>query len=250
MIALSVGVSADDIHGSTARVPVSSNRVPNPQQVVDLVVVRDTVIDDVPQLLGRLRALSPPPEPLALGLVQRPEQNRDASRLELLELHGDGVDVLDQEGVVGVRGILQRGGDVEVRRRGVEPRVPGLRGGVVQPDGGAPVPDEVDDAPLGGEGDGLVDVCAGGSAGNAGLGVVHEVNAENGGSLAYVVGDPVKRGLVLLPGEDVLPVDTAQIFEQSFRVGVGICVDRSRGDLMWASCHGGRQCDGVNEIPG
>lgn len=250
MVALSVGIRADHIHGSIAGVPISSHRVPDPQDVVDLVVVGDAVIDDAPQLLGRLGALGPPPEPLALGLVQRPEQDRDAGGLELLELRGDGVDVLDQQGVVGVRGVLQRGGDVEVRRRGVEARVPRLLGRVVQPDGRAPVPHEVDDATLGGEGDGLVDVCAGGPAGDAGLGVVHEVDAEDGGGLADVVGYPVERGLVLLSGEDVLPVDAAEVLEQGFGVGVGIGVDRCGGDLVWPSCRGRCQSDGVDEIPG
>lgn len=177
MVTLSVRVRAHYVNSSTARVPVGSNRVPDPQQVVDLVVVRDTVVDDTPQLLCRLGALGAPPEPLALSLVQRPEQDRDAGRLELLQLHGDGVDVLDQEGVVGVRGVLQRGGEVEVRSGRVETGVPWLLSRVVQSDRRTPVPDEVDDAALGGEGDGLVDICAGGSAGNTRLGVIHEVNA-------------------------------------------------------------------------
>lgn len=177
VVTLSVGVRAHDVNGSTARVPVRRNGVPDPQQVVDLVVVGDAVVDDIPQLLGWLGALGAPPEPFALSLMQRPEQNWDASRLELLELYGDGVNILDQESVVGVSGVLQRGGEVEVRRRGVETGVPWLLGRVVKSDRRTPVPDEVDDASLGSEGDGLVDVCAGGSAGNAGLGVVHEIDA-------------------------------------------------------------------------
>lgn len=39
VVALSVGIRADHIHSGIARVPVSSNGVPNPQDVVDLVVV-------------------------------------------------------------------------------------------------------------------------------------------------------------------------------------------------------------------
>lgn len=131
VITLGIGVRAHHINSSTAWVPVGSYRVPNPEDVVDLVVVRDAVVDNVPQLLGRLRALSTPPEPFTFSLMQRPEKNGHASRLELLQLHGDGVDILDQEGIVGVCGVFQSGGEVEVRRRRVETRVPGLLGRVV-----------------------------------------------------------------------------------------------------------------------
>lgn len=250
VVTLCIGVCAHHINSSAAWVPVGSYRVPNPEDVVDLVIIRDAVVDDVPQLLGWLGALSTPPEPFAFSLMQWPEQNRHTSRLELLQLYGDGVDILDQEGVVSIRGVFQRGGEVEVCRRRVETRVPWLLGRVVQSNWSTPVPDEVDDASLGSEGDGLVDVCTGCSTRDTRLGVIHEVYAENCGSLADVGGDPVERGLILLTGEYVLPVDAAEIFQKSLRIGVGIWVDWSRGDLMWASRRGGRQSNSVDEIPG
>lgn len=112
------------------------------------------------------------------------------------------------------------------------------------------MPDKVDDASLGSKGDSLVDVCAGGSTRDTRLGVIHEVYAENRGSLADVGGNPVERGLILLARENVLPVNAAEVFQKSLCVGVSIWVDWSRGDLVWASCRGGRQSNSVNEIPG
>lgn len=90
--------------------------------------------------------------------MQRAEEDGHAGVLEFLELYGDGVDVLDQERVVRVFSILQRARDVEVCRRGVEARVPGLRRIVVQTGWCAPVPYKSYDAALLVKRDGFVDV--------------------------------------------------------------------------------------------
>lgn len=150
--------------------------------------------------------------------MQRPEQDGDTGGLELLQLNGNGVDVVDEESVVCVGGVLERGGDVEVRRGGVETRVPRLSGSVVETGWGSPMPYESDDATLGGECNCLVDVGAGSAARDAGFRVVHQVDAEDGWRLPNIGGDPVKGSLVLLAGEDVLSVNAAEIREEGFGI--------------------------------
>jgi hypothetical protein len=72
--------------------------------------------------------------------VKRTEDNRYGCALKLLQLYGDGVDIVHQESVVGVLRVLQCSLDVEVCGIGVEASVPGVFRGVVEASWCAPVP--------------------------------------------------------------------------------------------------------------
>lgn len=158
MVTLRVCVGAVDVYLRVSGVPVGSHGVPDPDQVVQLVVHGQPLVQDIPQLLDGLGALGSPPEPATFGLVQGPPQDGHTGILQLLQLHGDGVDVLDEERVVRVRGVGKSRLDVEVRRLGVEAAVPWLLGCVVQTHGSTPVPRESDDTATLGKGDRLVDI--------------------------------------------------------------------------------------------
>ena len=126
-----IHISTQDIDGVIARVPVLGDGVPDPDDVVDVVEVGDAVVEQIPELLGRLGTLGSPPEPFTLGLVEGAEQDGHTGVLEALQLLGDGVNVTQDEGVVGVRGVGEGGGHVEVGGTRVETRPPGVLLGVV-----------------------------------------------------------------------------------------------------------------------
>lgn len=212
-------------------------------------VVGEAVVQDAPQLLARLGALGAPPEPLALGLVQRAEQHGHAGGLQALELDGDGVNVADQQRVVGVGGVGQRGRHIEVGRVRVEATPPLMRVRVVQARRGVPVPQNGNDAAAGGVGDGLLDRGADGAALDAGGRVVHQVDRDERGGLAGLLGDPVGPRELLLAREDLLAVDGPEVLVQGLGVGVGVGVDGRGIDLVRGARGRGRDGNGVNEVP-
>lgn len=79
--------------------------------------------------------------------------------LESLQLHGDGIDVPDEQGVVGVGGVSHGGRDIEVTALSVESGVPGLFLGVVDTSRRVPMPAECDDTTTLGESNGVFDCC-------------------------------------------------------------------------------------------
>lgn len=118
----------------------------------------ESLVEDVPELLACFGALGTPPEPGAFGFVQWAPEDGDAGVLEFLELHGDGVNIVHEEGVVGIGGVLEGGREVEICGCCVEAAPPALGFVVVEADGGTPVPDEGYDAAFLGEGECVVDV--------------------------------------------------------------------------------------------
>lgn len=100
-----VDVRAQDVHGFITRIPRRGERVPHPDQVVKAVMFSQAVVEDIIQLLARLRSLCTPPEPSAFGLVKGTEDDRDVRILESQQLFGNGVNVSDDQGVIGVGGV-------------------------------------------------------------------------------------------------------------------------------------------------
>lgn len=103
-------------------------------------LVRQSVVKDIPQFLRGLGSLGSPPEPRAFSLVKRTEDNWYGCALKLLQLYGDGVDIVHQESVVGVLRVLQCSLDVKICGIGIEASVPGVFRGVVEAGWCAPVP--------------------------------------------------------------------------------------------------------------
>lgn len=168
-----------------------------------------SVIQNPPQLLAWLGALGSPPEPRSLCFVQWSPEHRYTCRLELLELHSDGVNVLDEERVVGIRRVLQCSLDVEVGSSRVEAAPPPLLWGVVETNRRAPMPHKGHNTALLRKGERFVDISGGGTSGDSGLGVIHQIDTEDRRCLANVVDDPVERCLVLLTTENLLAIDAA-----------------------------------------
>ena len=134
-----VRVVANDVDGSITGIPCWRNGVPNPNQVAQVVVDGQTLIDNCVKRFAGFWAESTPPEPAAFGFVEGSPEDRNAGGLETEELDGDGIDVADEEGVVGTGGD-EGGGEVEGCGIGVEAGPP-FHGVVV---------DEVTDGLLGG----------------------------------------------------------------------------------------------------
>lgn len=108
-----VRIEGEDIDGVGSWVPIGSDRVPDPDQVVEVVVVGETLVENLPELLAWLGTLSSPPEPLAFGLVEWSPENWDTGILETLELDGNRIDIADEKLVVGVGGVGKSGLNVE-----------------------------------------------------------------------------------------------------------------------------------------
>lgn len=119
-----VGVVRDNINDIISGVPVSLDRVPHPDEVVEFVVVGEAIVEDAPELLARLGSLSSPPEPSSLGLVKGTPEDGDVRVGETLELDGNCVNVANEELVVGIRGVRERLGDVELGVLSVEAAPP------------------------------------------------------------------------------------------------------------------------------
>lgn len=249
MVSLAVGISAYNVDGGITWVPVGGNRVPDPDQVVDIVIVGETVIDESPKLLASSWTLSTPPEPLSFSLVKWSPKNWNTGRLELLELNGDSINIVNQESIVGVGGIGKSGGDVKVGGGSVETRPPSLLGSIVKTNWSTPMPTESDNTSTSSVGNGLVDISAGSATGSTRVSVVHKIHAENGWSLADIGGNPVEGSLILLSREDVLAVDVSKVLEESLGVRVGIRVDWSGRVLVGWSCSRWGQSNGIDEIP-
>ena len=64
---------------------------------MQLVVVGHALVHDAPEFFEGLGAFGTPPEPAAGRLVQGAPQHRQAGRLKLLQLHGNNVDVADEQ---------------------------------------------------------------------------------------------------------------------------------------------------------
>ena len=142
-----VNVLADDIHILVARIPRGILTVPDPNQVVQPVDVRQAVVHEFVQLQVRIRAGCAPPEPAAACLVQRAPQHRHIRILQALELHGNRVDIVQQH-LVAVRvSAVHRTGKVEFRLVGVE-RAPRIALALIIAGGRAPVPAQRDDTAL------------------------------------------------------------------------------------------------------
>ena len=248
-VARLVDVSADNVDNIITRVPISTNRVPHPDQVVELVMVSEAVVHDVVQLLAGIRPLRSPPEPLPLRLVQRPPEHSDAGILQPQQLGSNGVEITDDEGVVCV-GVVGKGvGNVEVCRISVEALVPGLLGGVVETRWGIPVPHYGRDAALCLSV--LEDVFDGGGGGSvldAGRRVVHEILGHEGGSLTGLRLDPVGPLDLLLAGEDVLSIDGLEVVVELCRDGGSVGVDEGRVDGVGTTLLGGGDADGVDGV--
>lgn len=131
MVTLSgVRVERHLIDNVVTGVPLGLERIPHPDQIINLVVVIDPVEDDVPEFLAGLGALGAPPEPASLSFVQGTPQDRDVCGLETAQLHGDGVDVADEERVV-LAGFVGEGcGEVEGGGLGIEAAPPFFAGDV------------------------------------------------------------------------------------------------------------------------
>lgn len=76
-----------------------------PYKVPEPVLVRQSLMQQLPQPLVHLSPRSPPPKPPTLSFVQRPPEHWHAGVLQALQLHCYGVDVAQQQRVVGVGGV-------------------------------------------------------------------------------------------------------------------------------------------------
>lgn len=81
-------------------------------------------------------------------------------------------------------------------------------------------------------------------------GVVHQVDGDEGRSLARLLGDPVRPRELLLTGENFLAVYGLEVVVKGLGVGIGGWVDGVWVDVMSRARGRGRQSDGIYEIPG
>ena len=216
---------------------------------MDLVVVGQAVVEQRPQLLGRLGALRAPPEPAALGLVQRAEEDGHAGVAQPLELLGDGVDVAHQQRVVGVGRRAQRRLHVEVGRPRVEAAPPRVLVRVVQPRRRVPVPQHRHDAAPLVVRDRLLHRRAHRAPLHPRRRVVHQVDRHQRRRLARLLRDPVRVRELLLARQDLLAVDGAEVVVQRPGVRVGGRVDGRLVDVVRRPRRRGGQRDGVDEVP-
>lgn len=97
---LRVVVNGGNIALVIAGVPVRISGVAHPHEVVDIVHAGDAVVEEIPELLEGSRAVSSPPEPSALGLVEGAEKNGDVGFVQSLELVYNSVNITDEESVL------------------------------------------------------------------------------------------------------------------------------------------------------
>ena len=109
---------------------------------MQVVIGGQPVEEQTPQLLEGAGAFGSPPEPAARGFMQRAPQNRNVVGGNLLQLHGDRINVAQDEGIFNRIGVGQRRRDVKCRRCGVKATPPRFAGGVKEIGGSVPVPAE------------------------------------------------------------------------------------------------------------
>lgn len=249
MISLCVRIRRHNIHDIVAGVPRRRHTIPHPNEIVQPMLHSQPLIQNAPEFLARLRPLGSPPEPRTLGLVQRPPEHRHTCVLQLLEMHGDGVDVLHQQRVVRVRRVRQRSLDVEVCSRSVETAPPPLLRRVVQTHGRTPMPHKRHDTTFGREIERLVHVGRRCAPRRPRLGVVHEIDAEDRRRLAHVRSHPLQTRGVLLPAQNILAVDTPQVAQQRLRVLIRGLVHRHGADLVRSPRRRRRKRNRIDEVP-
>jgi len=93
---IGVNVLADDVAAVIPHVPVGVLPVPDPDEVVELMVMGLPFIHQVPQPLVSILAPAAPPEPTAGRFVKGPPQHCHVVVLQDLELFRNRVDVPDQ----------------------------------------------------------------------------------------------------------------------------------------------------------
>ena len=157
VVGTGVAVVAYDIHQLMSGVPVGLGGAPDPDQVVELVVVGIPGVHELVEFLGVDVGLAAPPEPLPSCLVQRTPYYRYFAALQFLQLNCNCVQISYCSVVLGSIGDYSFG-NIEIGVLGVEGG-----GSELASHGREPVPEEDDDSLLVGllvvPLDGLVD-CA------------------------------------------------------------------------------------------
>ena len=91
---------SDNIDNVITRIPVGRSCVsvtcPNPDKVIETVLVGQLVVEQAVESLAVFRTFSAPPEPCTLSFVERSPKNRNVSLLELCQLCGDNVNVREE----------------------------------------------------------------------------------------------------------------------------------------------------------
>lgn len=95
MIALRICIGGHNVHIAVPRIPILCNAVPDPDQVLQLMHSRQAIEYNLVEFLRGLGAFSAPPEPLPFRFMEGTEEHWHAVVLQLLELHGNGIDILD-----------------------------------------------------------------------------------------------------------------------------------------------------------
>src|SRR5690606_24310759 len=94
-----------DIDVVVSRIPFEGVVVvgggPDPDEIVEAVVAGEPVEHQPVERLGGFGAAGAPPEPAALGLVQRTPEHGHSGVAQAGELSGDAIEVADDGGVFG-----------------------------------------------------------------------------------------------------------------------------------------------------
>jgi hypothetical protein len=95
-----VRIVAEDIGDVSTRVPRRSDGIPEPDQVAQSPVSGVAVEHDVVELLAGFGTPGSPPEPASVSFVQGSPDDGDSGPLEMEELVGYCVKIIDYEGVI------------------------------------------------------------------------------------------------------------------------------------------------------
>ena len=239
----SIGVVVDgcDITLVVSRIPVSFGGVAYPDHVVEVVEASDAVVDHIPELLERGRTLGTPPKPSTLGLVEGAEENRNIGLIEALDLGSDGIDITQQEAIVGpVATVVDGIGNVEAGGLGVESAVPRLFGVIEQTSRSIPMPDEGVDSVTICVLNHILDGVRLAAVSNRRRRVIHEVATQDRRGDANVLLDPVPAACILLTGNVMRSVLRLNVFQKRFGAGGGRLVDVVVGQTLAAGSKGSR----------
>lgn len=80
-------------------------------------------------------------------------------------------------------------------------------------------------------------------------GVVHEVNRDQSWRLASLLCDPIRPLEGLLSGKDMVAIDGHKKVVKGDGTGIGIGIDRRGDNAVRRTWLGGRQGEGVDEVP-
>lgn len=226
-------IDGGDVAFVVSGIPGRISSVANPDQVVEVVVASDAVVEDIPQLLEGSRTLGTPPEPATLGLVERAEENGHVGLIQALDLSSNGVDITQQELVVGAVAMVVDGfRHVEAGGLGVESLVPRLFLGIEQTGGSVPMPNQGIDSIATGVLDYILDRVRLAAVGNSRRRVVGEVAAEDGRGHTNVLLDPVVAVDVLLSGYIVRSILKLDVLQERSGAGGGRLVNVAIGQSL------------------